>query len=190
MTQSKGDVRLGRFISLVLRHDPSAAGITLDGHGWAVVDDLITGMNQHGRTIDEKTLRRIVAENNKTRYSFSDDGLRIRANQGHSIDVDVELVAADPPPVLYHGTALRFLDSIKASGISRQQRQYVHLSPDLATAVQVGKRHGAPVVLRIDSAAMVRDECTFFLSNNGVWLTESVPWRYVIGVEIPNKSTE
>ena len=176
---SQSDIRLGRFISLVLRHDPSAAGIALDDHGWAVVDDLLAGMNQRGHRIDYATLCRIVAENDKSRYSFSDDGQRIRANQGHSIDVDVELMVAIPPSKLFHGTAERFLDSIKREGLTRQQRQYVHLSTDVDTATKVGKRHGAPVMLRVDSAAMTRDGHTFWLSRNNVWLTDAVPWRYL-----------
>ena len=176
---SQSDVRLGRFISLVLRHDPSAAGITVDGHGWAVVDDLLAGMSQRGHRVDRATLDRIVAENDKSRYSFSDDGLRIRANQGHSIDVDVELVVTVPPAELFHGTAGRFLDSIKHEGLTSQQRRYVHLSADVETAIKVGKRHGAPVVLRVDSAAMARNGHTFWLSENRVWLTSTVPWRYL-----------
>ena len=176
---SRNDVRLGRFISLILRHDPSAAGVTLDEHGWAMVDELIAGMNQRGHHIDHTTLRRIVAENDKSRYSFSDDGLRIRANQGHSIDVNVELVATDPPPQLFHGTAARFLDSIKREGLTSQQRQHVHLAADFDTAVTVGRRHGTPVVLRVDSATMSQEGHTFWLSQNNVWLTEAVPWRYL-----------
>ena len=176
---SRSDVRLGRFISLVLRHDPSAADITLDEHGWAVVDELIAGMNQRGHNIDPTVLRRIVAENDKARYSFSEDGLRIRANQGHSIDVDVELVATVPPPELFHGTAERLLGAIKREGLTSQQRQYVHLSADVDTAVTVGRRHGTPIVLRVDSAKMSEEGHTFWLSRNNVWLTETVPWRYL-----------
>ncbi|MDR0416736.1 MAG: RNA 2'-phosphotransferase [Propionibacteriaceae bacterium] len=176
---SQNDIRLGRLISLVLRHDPSAAGITLDEHGWAVVDDLLSGMNRRGHSIDPATLRRIVAENDKARYCLSQDGRRIRANQGHSVDVDVQLAVADPPAELFHGTAERFLDSIKRAGLQPRQRQYIHLSADVDTAIKVGRRHGAPVVLRVDSAAMAHDGHIFRLSQNNVWLTDAVPWRYL-----------
>jgi len=179
------DVRLGHFISLVLRHDPSAAGLALDGHGWASVDELIAGMRARGYVIDREILERIVRNNNKHRYSLSDDGLRIRANQGHSIDVDVELAPATPPDVLYHGTAQRFVASIMENGITRQSRRYVHLSRDLETAASVGKRHGQPVVLTIDAARMVEDGRQFWLSANGVWLCEAVPPQYILGSAPP-----
>ena len=185
MTQTKNDVRLGRFISLVLRHDPAAAGISLDENGWATIADLLTGMRSRGYAIDEEVLLRIVAENDKSRYSLSDDGLQIRANQGHSIEVDVELTQSTPPPVLYHGTALRFLDSIKSTGLRPQKRQYVHLSSDMDTAIRVGQRHGAPVVLHIDSAAMDAKHYVFLISKNQVWQTAEVPWQYITHVEIP-----
>jgi len=180
MEQSKNDIRLGRFISLVLRHDPSAAGIILDANGWSEVDELLSGMNARGHKIDMETLERIVRENNKSRYSFNDNHTKIRANQGHSIDVDVGIKQCDPPPVLYHGTAARFLDSIKKQGITRQQRHHVHLSADIDTATAVGKRHGKPVVLQIDALAMSKDGYKFFLSKNGVWLCEQVPWKYIM----------
>ena len=178
MTQSQNYAQLGRFISLVLRHNPSAAGITLDENGWADTRQLLAGMNSHGRRIDMTTLERIVQQNNKQRYSFNQDRTKIRANQGHSIDVDVELTPSTPPSVLYHGTAEQFLHSIQQQGITRQLRQYVHLSADVSSAISVGKRHGRAVVLRIDAAAMVRDGFSFWLSANGVWLCSEIPWRY------------
>ena len=155
MEQSKSDETLGRFLSLVLRHNPAAAQITLE---------------------------RIVRENSKQRYSFNGDHTKIRANQGHSIAVDVELRQAQPPARLYHGTAMRFLESIRAQGITRQSRQHVHLSADYPTALAVGSRHGRPVVLAIDAAAMARDGYVFYRSENGVWLCERVPWSYVLGM--------
>lgn len=174
------DVRLGRFISLVLRHQPDAAGITLDEHGWADVEELLAGVNRTGRTIDRETLERIVRENDKQRYSFSPDHKRLRANQGHSIPVDVELKEALPPARLYHGTAKRFLDGIYAEGIKKGERQYVHLSEDYDTAVKVGVRHGSPAVLVLDAAAMAADGVTFYRSENGVWLCDYVPTRYIL----------
>ena len=177
------DVKLGKFISLVLRHEPEAAGITLDEHGWADVDKLINGTKLSGRYIDMEILERIVRENSKKRYSFSEDKKRIRANQGHSIDVDVELKNAIPPEILYHGTASRFMKSIGQQGLLKGNRQYVHLSKDIETAVSVGKRHGLPVVLAVDTRRMTADGYQFYLSENGVWLCESVPWKYITQIE-------
>ena len=180
MDQSNSDVKLGRFLSLVLRHNPGAAGITLDEHGWADVNELLAGVNRAGRKIDMDTLERIVRENNKRRYSFNGDHTRIRANQGHSISVDVELKEAEPPRYLYHGTASRFLPAIQGEGIRRMSRQYVHLSGEFETAVAVGRRHGNPVVITIDAAAMRRDGITFYCSENGVWLCEHVEPKYFV----------
>jgi putative RNA 2'-phosphotransferase len=163
------DVSLGKFISLILRHKPETIGITLDSEGWADVDELINGINAAGYSIDMETLERIVAENNKKRYTLSPDKKRIRANQGHSIDVQIDMEKREPPALLYHGTATRFLDSIKAEGIKKMSRQYVHLSPDIHTAAAVGKRHGAPAVLVIDAAKMHADGFEFRISANGVW---------------------
>lgn len=178
MQQSTNDIKLGRFLSLVLRHNPSAAGISLDGHGWADVDELLNGVRGTGRKIDQETLERIVRENNKQRYSFNENHTKIRANQGHSLQVDVELREAKPPRYLYHGTAARFLSAIQAEGIRKMTRQYVHLSGDYQTAVAVGRRHGAPVVLRVDAEAMAQNDVTFYQSENGVWLCEYVPPGY------------
>ena len=179
MEQSKRDVSLGRFLSLVLRHQPSAAHITLDAHGWADVDALLAGCAQAGRSLTREDLERIVRENDKTRYSFNDDHTKIRANQGHSVPVDVELRQLPPPDTLYHGTARRFLDSIRSQGLRPMGRQYVHLSKDTATALTVGRRHGPPVVLAVDAAAMAAEGYVFYLSENGVWQCEAVPWRFL-----------
>ena len=179
MKQSKNDARLGRFLSLILRHHPEAAGITLDAHGWADVGALLRGICDTGWQIDRETLERIVREDNKQRYTFNEDCTKIRANQGHSIPVDVGLRRVQPPQYLYHGTAARFLPAIQAEGIKRMGRQYVHLSPDYQTAVAVGRRHGSPVVvLRIEAGTMAQSGVTFFLSENGVWLCEYVPPEY------------
>lgn len=178
MVQSKNDVKLGRFLSLVLRHDPSAAGISLGEHGWADVAELLKGVCGTGRQIDMETLERIVRENSKQRYSFNENHTRIRANQGHSLQVDVELRQVKPPRHLYHGTADRFLSAIQAEGIKKMGRQQVHLSDDYQTAVAVGRRHGVPVVLRIDAEAMARDSVMFYRSENSVWLCEYVSPKY------------
>lgn len=171
--------KLSVFLSLILRHKPDKIGITLDEHGWANVDELISGINNSGRKIDIDTLEEIVRTDNKQRYSFNDDKTLIRANQGHSIPVDVQLTPVMPPDILYHGTAIRFLDSIKQQGIQSMSRLYVHLSRDIETAAQVGSRHGCPVVLEIDAKKMCNDGIQFYLSENGVYLTKSVSWEYV-----------
>lgn len=177
--QKKQDEDLGRFLSLVLRHNPLAAGVRLDSHGWVQVDDLLAGVSKTGRSLSKETLERIVRENNKQRYSFNEDHTRIRANQGHSIPVDLELKECVPPDILYHGTASRFMGGIRQKGITRQSRQHVHLSADIKTAKAVGCRHGVPVILKINSKAMAADGYHFYQSENGVWLCEQVPKQYV-----------
>jgi len=180
MQPSKEDVKLGRFLSLVLRHEPEAAGITLDEHGWADVSALLDGVRATGRQIDRDTLERIVRENAKQRYSFNADHSKIRANQGHSVSVDVELREATPPRFLYHGTATRFLPAIRQDGIRKMERQYVHLSAEPQVAKEVGRRHGRPAVLTIDAESMHRDGVTFYLSENGVWLCDYVSPQYFV----------
>mgnify|MGYP000493099814 FL=1 len=174
---SKKD-KLSVFISLVLRHKPDAASIQLDEHGWANVDELINGINSTGRKLDMEKLEEIVATDEKRRYSFNEDKTLIRANQGHSLPVDVELKEQGPPEFLYHGTAKRFLENIQAEGLKPMSRLYVHLSKDKETAIKVGKRHGEPVVLQVHSGKMFRNGNKFYLSENGVWLIKSVPVRY------------
>lgn len=171
--------KLSVFISLVLRHKPDAAGIQLDEHGWANVDELIEGISNTGRTIDINILEEIVRTDNKQRYSFNEDKTLIRANQGHSISVDVELEEKQPSQYLYHGTADRFLDSILSEGLKSMSRLYVHLSNDKETAMKVGKRHGKPVVLKIKAGEMWKDGIKFYLSQNGVWLTRFVDKKYI-----------
>ncbi len=170
--------KLSVFISLVLRHKPEAAGITLDEHGWANVEELLRGINETGRKINMEILENIVATDNKQRYSFNEDKTLIRANQGHSIPVDVGLKEQNPPEILYHGTATRFLNSILNDGLKPMSRLYVHLSKDIETAWKVGKRHGDPVILKINSRDMYKDGYKFYLSENGVWLIEKVDAKY------------
>ena len=166
---------LSVFISLILRHDPAAAGITLDEHGWADVMELLAGINASGRSIDMEILKEIVRTDQKGRYSFNQDGTLIRANQGHSIPVDVELAETLPPQLLYHGTAKRFLPAILKDGLKPMSRLYVHLSKDVETALMVGSRHGEPAVLTVKSGEMQAGGYKFYLSANGVWLTGHVP---------------
>lgn len=179
MSASSRDMELGRFLSYVLRHNPSAAAIRLDANGWADVSALLAGCGRAGKAIDRETLDRIVRENEKRRYSFNADGTRIRANQGHSVSVDVELRESKPPERLYHGTAAHVLASIRAEGIRKRSRQHVHLSADARTAIEVGNRHGKAVLLHVDSESMHRDGLGFYLSENNVWLCECVPWSYI-----------
>ncbi len=173
------DTKMGRFLSLVLRHQPQAAGITLDQNGWASVDELIRGVNRTGRRLDRAALDRIVAENSKQRYSFNEDRTRIRANQGHSLTVDVELKQQMPPAVLYHGTAQHYVQSILQQGIRRGTRQHVHLTEDQKLAAKVGSRHGQPAVLAVDAADMHQAGYLFYRSENDVWLCEHVPAIYM-----------
>ncbi len=168
-----------KFISLILRHKPEAIGITLDEHGWANVEKLLAGMNHAGTAIDMELLQKIVAEDKKRRYSFNEDMTLIRANQGHSIPVDVELEEVVPPDYLYHGTGEKYMESIDKQGLIPKSRLYVHLSEDNDTAVKVGNRHGKPIIYRVKSREMYKDGFVFYRSVNGVWLTKSVPVEYL-----------
>lgn len=171
-------IGLSRYISLILRHHPEAAGITLDEHGWAVVEELLAGIRRTAY-IDMAMLEEIVMTDDKQRYSFNEDKTLIRANQGHSVPVDVELSKAAPPRFLYHGTGEKYTASIDENGLFAKERLYVHLSGDVETAVKVGTRHGKPVVYRVDTGQMAADGYEFFRSVNGVWLTRHVPARYL-----------
>jgi len=172
-------VRISKYLSLILRHNPGKIGLTLDENGWADVEELIQLTNQSGRYLTRPLLERVVAENDKKRYAFSEDGRRIRASQGHSLPVDLDLPPSDPPELLYHGTASQFVDSIRAGGLHSGSRQHVHLSLDVATATRVGERHGKPVILTVRALEMAADGYSFFLSANGVWLTEHVPVEFL-----------
>jgi putative RNA 2'-phosphotransferase len=172
-------IRQSKFLSLVLRHQPEKIGIVLDENGWVAVDILLVAMARHGQSLQRADLERIVQENDKKRFAFSDDGLRIRANQGHSVDVDLALSPQVPPEKLFHGTVGKFLDSIFATGLMKGDRHHVHLSPDLETATKVGQRRGKPVILEVAAGDMHREGHAFFLSNNGVWLVDGVPPRFL-----------
>ncbi|MFT5468696.1 MAG: putative RNA 2'-phosphotransferase [Verrucomicrobiales bacterium] len=171
--------KLSRFVSLVLRHKPETIGLDLDENGWAEVEQLLAKMNAFGRQIDLATLVEVVETNDKKRFTFDESRTRIRANQGHSVEIDLELEPQTPPDLLLHGTAERNLESIFESGLKPGSRQHVHLSSDEITAAKVGSRHGKSVVLKIDAAAMLKAAHKFFHSKNGVWLTESVPPEFL-----------
>ena len=172
--------KLSKFISLILRHKPEEIGITIDDFGWAKVEDLINGINKSGRNINMCILEEIVRTDNKQRYSFNEDKTKIRANQGHSIPVNLELNELEPPKTLYHGTATKSIEGIKSQGIKSMSRQWVHLSKDFETAKQVGARHGKPMILIINTERMYKDGIKFYLSENGVWLTEYVDPKYIL----------
>lgn len=168
-----------KYLSLILRHKPETIGILLDQHGWADVDQVIQGISKTYSGFTLETLKEIVDTDNKQRYSFNSDYTKIRANQGHSVKVDIELKESNPPEFLYHGTAERFTNSIKAEGLKPMGRLYVHLSTDIDMAHKVGSRHGNPRVFCVDAKRMKQDGYKFLLSENGVWLTEKVPPEYL-----------
>ncbi len=170
--------KTSKFISLILRHKPEVIGITLDEHGWADVEKLVAGI-QRTQAFDMEMLEEIVRTDHKQRYSFNEDKTLIRANQGHSVPVDVELSVIKPPEVLYHGTGQKYVDSIDKIGLIPKSRLYVHLSGDIDTAVKGGSRHGKPVVYRVASGRMEEDGYVFYRSVNGVWLTKEVPVSYL-----------
>lgn len=172
-------VKTSKFLSYVLRHRPDSIGLTLDAQGWANIDQLLKCAEESGRVLSRELLENVVRENDKQRFSFNEDQTCIRANQGHSLSIDLALEPLVPPANLYHGTAARFLDSIREQGLLRRNRQYVHLSIDEVTAVKVGQRHGEPVVLVINAAGMDKAGYPFFQSENGVWLTGEVPASFI-----------
>ncbi|MDJ0344858.1 RNA 2'-phosphotransferase [Streptomyces sp. H10-C2] len=171
----KRTVNVSKLLALVLRHNPGAIGMTLGEGGWVAVDALIAACGRAGRRFSRAELDHVVATNNKKRFEYSADGRRIRASQGHSVEVDLGLAAAQPPAVLYHGTATTTLPRILREGLRPMTRQDVHLSADVETAVRVGSRHGRPAVIEVDAAALAADGHVFRVSANGVWLTDRVP---------------
>lgn len=169
---------ISKYMSLILRHKPETIGIALDEHGWAKVSELIEGVSKT-HPFDKEMLEQIVATDSKQRYSFNEDKTLIRANQGHSIPVDVELKKAQPPEFLWHGTGEKYLASIEKTGLIPKSRLYVHLSTDEKTAIEVGRRHGKTFVYKVLSGKMFLDGHEFYLSKNGVWLTKQVPVEYL-----------
>jgi putative RNA 2'-phosphotransferase len=187
-SQQRGARRAGalsRKLSYVLRHNPGALGLTLDEAGWVEVAALLAAFAADGTPLTRTDLDELVAGSDKQRFALDAGRDRIRAQQGHSVPVELGLPAQTPPPVLYHGTVARFLPSITSAGLDRRGRHHVHLSADAATARRVAARRGAPVVLTVDAATMVDDGYTFYLSGNGVWLVDAVPARYLGEWRVP-----
>jgi putative RNA 2'-phosphotransferase len=178
--ESRDLTRTSKFLCFVLRHNPDAVGIALDPSGWAEVRDLIAGAAAAGYDLDTETIRHIVDSDDKRRYALSEDGIFIRANYGHSVPVDLGLQHGEPPGQLYHGTAGRNLEAIRAGGLQSGRRQFVHLSVDESTAVSVGRRHGTPVVLRVLALDMHAAGHRFYRSESGIWLTRYVPPGYIV----------
>jgi putative RNA 2'-phosphotransferase len=172
-------VSTSKFLSLVLRHKPEEIGLILDARGWVDIDELVGLASVRGKSLSRSIVEEVVATNEKRRFVISDDGTRIRANQGHSVSVDLGLTPQVPPSTLFHGTATRFIRSIRQEGLRRGNRLHVHLSADEATAMKVGSRHGTPIVLPIDAGAMYEQCHGFYRSENEVWLTEHVPSRFI-----------
>ena len=171
--------KVSKFLSLVLRHQPESIGLVLDPQGWADIDRLIERAGAHGMAMTRGEILDVVAASDKQRFALDASGRRIRANQGHSIDVDLGLEPMEPPPVLFHGTAETSVAAIRAEGLRPGRRQHVHLSRDAATATAVGGRHGRPVVLRVAAGRMRSSGFKFYLSANGVWLTDAVPPEFI-----------
>ncbi len=170
---------ISKFLSLVLRHSPGTINLELDENGWADVKELILKAANHSRRFSLEELEEIVLTNDKQRFAFNEQKTKIRANQGHSIDVALGLERQEPPELLFHGTVEKFIASIKEKGLLKMHRQHVHLSADIETAKKVGSRRGIPVILNIKSGQMFRDNISFYLSENGVWLTDHVPVKYI-----------
>lgn len=173
-------VQSSKFLSFVLRHRPDKIGLELDENGWASTADLLEKLHSNGHHWDLEQLKSIVENNNKKRFAFSEDFQRIRANQGHSVEIDLDLKPTAPPEILFHGTAIQHLPSIKKQGLTKAKRHHVHLSSEEGTAIQVGGRHGKPVVLKVKAGDMQGNGHAFYCSENGVWLTDSVPPEFLV----------
>ena len=171
--------KISKSLSYVLRHQPDSVGLELGENGWVEVAELIEAFRQHGKELSLDSLHEVVAENDKQRFEFSDDESRIRARQGHSVEVDLGYEAATPPELLFHGTATHNLDSIMSTGLNKGKRHHVHLSTNKQTMLAVAQRHGKPVVLAVAAGKMVSDGHLFFVTGNQVWLTEQVPPQYL-----------
>ena len=180
-------LQLSKFLSFILRHRPDSIGISLDSQGWVSVDELIAKSQVAGTHFTREDLLLVVETSDKKRFSLSDDAHKIRAAQGHSVTVDLGLTPQEPPTILYHGTATRFVASILAEGLKPKSRQQVHLSPDEATAQRVGQRHGKPTILKVDALSMHRQGFKFFLADNGVWLIDQVPPEFLIVGQTPSE---
>lgn len=170
---------ISKFLSLVLRHKPETINISMDTQGWVSTDELIEKMNAKGKTLNLEMLEYIVENNNKKRFTFNENKSRIKANQGHSLTIDHGFKAVEPPEFLYHGTAIRFIESIQKTGLDKRNRHHVHLTSDLATAKSVGGRYGKPVILSIKAKVMHAQGFEFYCTENQVWLTEAIPVQFI-----------
>jgi putative RNA 2'-phosphotransferase len=172
-------IKISKYLSKHLRHTPAQIGIELSPGGWVAVDELLAACNKRSFLINRSELDEVVANNDKKRFSFDSTGTLIRANQGHSVEVDLQLEPAIPPDILYHGTGHGAVEAILQDGLCKMSRHHVHLSTDITTAQKVGTRHGRPVVFQVNAAAMYEDGYTFYCSENGVWLVDRVPSEYL-----------
>jgi putative RNA 2'-phosphotransferase len=185
---SKSDlIKTSKFLSLILRHEPERVGLKLDSAGWTSVTELLEAVSHHGVSLTLDQLKQIVATSDKKRFAFSEDGTRIRASQGHSVEVDLQYAPQVPPELLYHGTATRFLESIREKGLQKMERHHVHLSAETAVTVQVGARHGNPALLIIRAGDMHRAGHVFYRSANGVWLVDHVPSQFIEFPEVEQR---
>ena len=176
---SKNQIKKSKYLSLILRHDPGKIGVSLDAQGWIKVNVLLDALDKHGKPMSRGDLETVVRESDKKRFAFSEDGTQIRANQGHSVEVDMQLEPAAPPETLYHGTSERFIESIRKTGLDKMERHHVHLSADLETARKVGSRRGKPAVLEIRAGDLHRAGHISYVTDNGVWLVEHVPTEFI-----------
>lgn len=179
MISDKQLTHISKFLSLVLRHQPEIIGIQLEQNGWVYVNELIEKANKYGIQFDREILNYIVATNSKKRFAFNDTLDKIRASQGHSLEIELGYINQKPPRILFHGTGEKSVQSILDTGLKKQSRQHVHLSSDIETAIKVGQRHGKPFVFKVLSEQMYNDNFQFFISDNGVWLTDNVPTKYL-----------
>ena len=179
MMNEKNVKRTSKFLSLVLRHQPDKIGISLDEAGWVDVETLLSAMSRHGKRISRETLDYVVRTNDKKRFAFSEDGQQIRANQGHSVDVELGYTLAEPPQTLLHGTPTGFIEAIRKGGLKKMKRHHVHLHVDVATSLAVGRRRGKPVLLKVRALEMAKQGHEFFVTPNNVWLTDHVPPEFI-----------
>jgi putative RNA 2'-phosphotransferase len=186
MTSPTQLVKISKYLSLILRHQPEKIGLQLSEGGWVSVAELLSACKKNNFPLTLGELKTVVETSDKQRFSFDPTGTKIRANQGHSVAVDLQLNPGIPPQILYHGTGIKSVESIQQQGLVKMSRHHVHLSPDITTAINVGKRHGRPVVFAIDTAPMLADGYNFYCSDNGVWLVEQVPTKYLQQILIEN----
>jgi putative RNA 2'-phosphotransferase len=175
----KEEKRRSKLLSYLLRHHPEHIGLQLDANGWALVEELLQKLNGQAE-MDMVMLEQLVANNSKKRFAFNDDKTKIRASQGHSVEIDIQAAKSKPPAFLYHGTVNEFIDTIKREGLKKMQRQYVHLSPDEKIAREVAARRGNPIILKIKAAELAAAGTPFYLSDNGVWLVDEVPVAFIV----------